>query len=389
MKVLIFSRDFLPDFGGVQVWMERLANHHGPDAMVVTRACPGDREFDAKQPYGVRRMPRLDWHSDCPVLRPLLRLVSVFLRFVLSGIYLGEAIRQQKTDVVYCAYPFPNGLPMMVVRILTGCPYVVFVHGSEVLRELEKGGVRLLALRLVLRLAVRVVATGEFMADVVGELTDRNRVVIVPLGADASAFDVDAPPATEAAGVPLAGRKVILTVGRIEKRKGHDMICDALGEITRVQPDALWVAVGDGPERGEIKQRIEKAGLGSHAILAGRVSDNELAGLYARADLFLLPNRQVGYDVEGFGIVFLEAAMFGTPCVAGNSGGAPQAIDDGRTGLLCDGDDPADIAAKVLTILGDDALAASMADAGREWGKKHTWAACAQSIESAVAPLLD
>jgi len=239
-----------------------------------------------------------------------------------------------------------------------------------------------------LRLALRVVATGEFMAEIVGHYVDRRRVIVTPLGADSGPLDADTPPLEEIGGVDLRGKQVILTVGRVEKRKGHDNIVKALPAIFESRPEAVWVIVGDGPERAHIEKEVAGSPWRDRVIFTGRLSYAELAGAYARADLFLLPNRQVGYDVEGFGIVFLEAAMFGTPCVAGNSGGAPQAIDEGRTGLLCDGDDPADIAAKVVTILSDEAKARAMGEAGRKWVEKHTWAACAQTIESVVKPLV-
>lgn len=388
MKALIFTRDYPPDCGGVQITMEHLAGYFGEQSVVVTRHAPGDAAYDKQQPHRIRRLPRLDWGQRNPLADRLLKGLSYLLRFILSGIYLAEEIRRQKTEVVHCAYPLANGLPMMVVRLFTGCPYVVYCHGTEVLREVEKGGINRLALKLVLRLARRAVVTGEFMAGVIGCFVKREKIIIAPLGADSGELDPAAPPVEVIAGIPLKGRKVLLTVGRVETRKGHDKLAEALPAIVKEAPATLWVVVGDGPALNEVRRRVEETGLVKHVVFTGRLTYAELSGLYARADVFVMPNRQIGPDVEGFGIVFLEAALFGVPCVAGNSGGAPQAIDPGRTGLLCDGGNPADIAEKVLRLLTDDRLAAAMGEAGREWVKKHTWENYCRTIAHALTPSL-
>jgi phosphatidyl-myo-inositol dimannoside synthase len=389
VKVLIFSRDFPPDHGGVQISMERIARFHGEDAVVITRAFPNSREFDERQPYKIKRMPRLDWTHPHRGLNFLLRAASLFLRFIVSGIYLGDAIRDQKTDVVYCAYPLPNGLPMLAVRVLTSCPYVVYVHGTEFFRERHRGGPGLWGLRAVLWGALRIVVTGPFMADAVSEIADRRRIVVTPLGADSGALDPTTAPATEIDGTPLAGRRVILTVGRVEKRKGHDMLAQAMPEIVREFSEALWIVVGSGPELENVRASVNELGLADHVVFTGGLSYEALSGLYARADVFIMPNRRIGPDIEGFGIVFLEAATFGVPCIAGNSGGARNAIDPGRTGLLCDGESPAEIAAAALTLLRDPEKTKNMGEAGRVWVKKHTWRNYAETVAKAVEPLVD
>lgn len=369
--------------------MERIAAHHQQNAVVLTRRCPGDEEFDRAQAYKVKRIPRFDWSHKNRVVNILLRTCSLGVRLFINLIFLGELIRTEDIDVVYCAYPISNGLPMMIVRWLTGCPYVVFCHGTEVLRDIHRGGVRKRLLRLVLRSALKVVVTGEFMANVVSQLMDRANVVISPLGGDSKDLDPKTPPIEQLGEVDLMGRQVILTVGRVVMRKGHDMVAKALPLIRQECPQALWIIVGDGPDLPTVREIISRENQLSHTIFAGRLSYRDLSGLYARADCFLMPNRQIGYDVEGFGIVFLEAAIFGTPSVGGDSGGAPQAISVGETGLLCDGEDPADIADKVNTILKDDKLRQKMSANGPAWVAKHTWENWAVTVANAVAPLIE
>jgi phosphatidylinositol alpha-1,6-mannosyltransferase len=389
VKVCVFTRDFPPERGGVQTSKERIAFLHAPDSIVVTRRSPGDKDFDRDRPYKVIRMPRLEWSHANNFINAGLRALSLFLRFLVGGIMVSEAIREQKSDVVHCAYAFPNGLPMMVVRIFTGCPYVVYCHGTEVTRVIEQGGIRLAVLRLILRLALRVVVTGEFMRGEVAKVVDAKKIVVTPLGADSGTLNPDAAPAEEAAGVSLAGKKVILTVGRIETRKGHDMVVHALPMIFAKEPAALWVVAGDGPDRARIEKLVHERELGAHVVFAGTVFDQQLSALLTRADVFLMPNRRIGADVEGFGIVFLEAALFGVPAVGGRSGGAPDAVLDGETGLLCDPENPDDIAEKVLRILSSPDLARQLGQRAKERARTRTWRQYCEVVDRELVPLID
>lgn len=389
MKVVVFTRDFPPDRGGVQTWMERVASFYGADASVLARRTPGDREYDQDRPYRVRRMPRFDWTHPNRYVNLLLRGLGLLLRFVVGGILVAEVIREQKSDVVHCAYVFPNGLPMMVVRILTGCPYVVYTYGTEVLRVMDRGGLPLLALRAVLRLAVRVVTTSEFMRSELARLVPADKVIVPPLGADSGALNPNAAPVSELGGVTLTDRRVLVTVGRIEMRKGHDLIARALPAIRAVQPGVLWVVVGDGPDRARIEALVRDEKITGNVLFTGRVSDAELSQILARAEVLVMPSRRIGPDVEGFGIVYLEAALFGVPSVGGRSGGVPDAVLDGETGLLCDSEDPADLARQVLRLLGDPELTRRLGEQAKQRARQRTWRECGAAVDRAVEPLIE
>jgi len=373
VKVIVFTRDFPPEFGGVQRLLGKVADHYGKDALVIARRCPGFREYDQGRPYTTIRMRRFEWRHANPVMSRILGAISYLLRFFVGGIHLGDAIRRQKTDLVLCGYAFPNGLPMVVARLLTGCPFVVWCHGTETLRALESGGLQRAALRLVWRLAVRVVVHSRFMRDEVARFVPPEKIIVNRLGSDSGNLDFSAAPATAVDELPLAGRAVVLTVGRLERRKGHDLLAHAMPLIREKIPHVLWLIVGDGPERERLTQAIADWRLADCVRLLGRRSDAEVSALLARADLFAMPSRRIGPDVEAFGIVYLEAARFGVPAVGGRSGGVADAVQDGGTGLLCDPEDPRDIAAKVITLLGDPARRAEMGRAAKANAERQTW----------------
>ena len=385
MKVIVFTRDFPPEFGGVQRLLGKIADYYGKDALVIARRCPGDREYDQGRAYATVRMPRFEWRHAHPAADRLLRAVSYFLRFFIGGIYLGDAIRRQKTDLVLCGYAFPNGLPMVVARLLTGCPFVVWCHGTETLRALERGGPQRAALRLVCRLAARIVVHSRFMQDEIARFAPRGKIIVNRLGSDSGNLDFSAAPASAVDGLPLAGRAVVLTLGRLERRKGHDLLAQALPLIREKIPHVLWLVVGDGPERGRLEQTIAALQLADHARLLGRRSDAEVSALLARAELFAMPSRRIGPDIEAFGIVYLEAARFGVPSVGGRSGGVADAVRDGVTGLLCDPEDPDDIAAKVVALLDDPARRAEMGRAARENAERQTWDEFARHLDQELS----
>jgi phosphatidylinositol alpha-1,6-mannosyltransferase len=167
----------------------------------------------------------------------------------------------------------------------------------------------------------------------------------------------------------LVGRRVLLTVGRLIERKGHDTVIRAMVEIRRAFPDVVYVVAGSGPDEARLRSLATSLDLPSDAVrFVGEVRQDELAVYYSLADVFVMPNRIVGSDVEGFGLVFLEAALSGRPAIGGRSGGAIDAIVDGVTGLLVDPNSGVAFTEAAHRLLSDSALAGRMGAAAKERG---------------------
>jgi phosphatidylinositol alpha-1,6-mannosyltransferase len=186
-------------------------------------------------------------------------------------------------------------------------------------------------------------------------------------GADVEAFRPDLPYAdlTQAHGV--AGRPLVVCVSRLVARKGQDVLIRAMPEIRRRAPDAALLIVGDGPDRERLERLASDAPHGS-VVFAGQVSESDLPRYYRAGDVFAMPcrNRFGGFEVEGWGNVFIEAAACGRPVVVGDSGGARESLVPGETGLLVDGSDVAQVSEAVGSLLADPARAESMGRAGRD-----------------------
>jgi phosphatidylinositol alpha-1,6-mannosyltransferase len=154
-----------------------------------------------------------------------------------------------------------------------------------------------------------------------------------------------------------AGRgPVMLTLGRLEPRKGVDTVIRTLPKILKTHPNALYIVAGGGGDRARLASLAAEVGAGAHVHFAGPVDGDEKAALFTCADAFLMPVRREGDSVEGYGIVFAEAGWYGVPSLAGREGGAVDAVRDEETGLLCDAGDEADVARQTLRLLDDGEL---------------------------------
>jgi phosphatidylinositol alpha-1,6-mannosyltransferase len=167
----------------------------------------------------------------------------------------------------------------------------------------------------------------------------------------------------------LTGRPVIVCVSRLVKRKGQDVLVRALPAIRSAVPDTALLLVGRGPYRDDLEALARRSGVAEHVVFTGGVPHDELPAHYAAGDVFAMPcrTRRGGMDVEGLGIVYLEASALGLPVLAGDSGGAPDAVLDGETGFVVDGRNVDEVAEWLATMLLDPAMRARLGAAGRAW----------------------
>jgi phosphatidylinositol alpha-1,6-mannosyltransferase len=194
-------------------------------------------------------------------------------------------------------------------------------------------------------------------------------MVQLPPGVDEREFRPGAGGAEIRDRLGLVNRPIVVCVSRLVPRKGQDTLIRSLPEIHRRVPETAVLIVGGGPYRKRLEQMVQDAGLGSDVIFTGSVPWAELPSYFDAGDVFAMPcrTRRGGLDVEGLGIVYLEASATGLPVVAGNSGGAPDAVLDGETGYVVDGRSPAQVAQRIADLLDDPAKARELGRRGRDW----------------------
>jgi phosphatidylinositol alpha-1,6-mannosyltransferase len=336
VKHLLVTNDFPPKLGGIQSYLWELWRRLPPDdTTVLTTPYEGDREWDARQAFRVERTRQRVLGPTPPVTREIDRVA-----------------RRVGADLVLLDPALPLGL---VGRRLHR-PYGLILHGAEVTVPGRVPGPNL-ALRRVLRGASFVLAAGGYPADEARRAAGRELpMVVVPPGVDVDRFvPLDALGRAAARadfGLPVNG-PLVLSLSRLVPRKGMDVLIEAIAALAERRPRLHLAIAGEGRDR----KRLEKLAA-KHAApvtFLGRVADERLPALYGCADVFamLCRNRWGGLEQEGFGIVFLEAAAAGVPALAGDSGGASEAVDDGRTGLVVRDPDNAEAVRHALARLID------------------------------------
>jgi phosphatidylinositol alpha-1,6-mannosyltransferase len=345
MPSLLVTNDFPPKIGGIQSYLYELWRRLPADeTTVLTTPYEGAPEWDARQGFRVVRARR-------PVLLPTPGLARD----------VDALAREVGADVVFLDPMLPLGL---IGPRLRAAPYVVIAHGAEITAYGRVPGARALG-RRVLRAAAGVVAAGGYPAaravDVAGTAL---RGVVVPPGVDGDRFrpaSADARRATRLRFGLDPDRILVLGLSRLVPRKGFDVVIDAFAGLGR---DVQLAIAGRGRDRA----RLERLARGrDNVVFVGAVTGDELARLYAAADVFAMCCRErwAGLEAEGFGIVFLEAAACGIPSVAGRSGGAHEAVVDGETGFVVPPRDVARVRAAISELIGNGELRARMGEAAR------------------------
>jgi phosphatidylinositol alpha-1,6-mannosyltransferase len=357
-RVLVVTNDFPPRVGGVQQYLWSLVRLLPPDRVaVIAPNWPGWQDHDARLEFPVHR-----WPSTFMWPTPDL------------GRRIRSLLRQHHSEVVL----FGHGLPLPVLGPTVkgeGLPYVVMTHGAEVWLARSPGlGA---AFRRVCRGAKAVTAVSEYTARLLRPAVPRDVPLnVVTPGVDADRFSPRVDGTSVRARLGLSGVPVVACVSRLVPRKGQDVLIAGMGLIRSLAPEAVLLLVGEGSHRSALERAARAAPPGA-VVFAGQVSDDDLPAFYAACDVFAMPcrSRWAGLEVEGFGIVFLEAAATGKAVVAGRSGGAAEAVADEETGLLVEGAEPKAVALAVGRLLVDTWVANRMGAAGRVRVERgFTWA---------------
>jgi phosphatidyl-myo-inositol dimannoside synthase len=376
MRTLLVTNDFPPRPGGIQSFVHSLAMRLPAGSVVVYASTyPGAARFDAAQPFEVVR-------EDT---RMLLPTPAVARRAVALA-------RDRGCDTVLFGAAAPLGLLASRLRREAGIRRAVaLTHGHEV------GWAALPGARGMLRRIGEGVDVmtylGEYtrtrLARVLAGRTDLRR--LTP-GVDLDTFHPGMDGSTVRRRYGLSGRPVIVCVSRLVPRKGQDTLIRALPRVRRQVSDAALLIAGGGRYEARLRRLARQCGVASDVVFTGALPWQEVPAHFAAGDVYAMPcrTRRAGLDLEGLGIAYLEASATGLPVVAGDSGGAPDAVRDGETGFVVDGRDSRQVADRLAMLLADPATAARMGRAGRRWVETDwrwdTQAARLQSLLTSTAP---
>ncbi len=362
MSILLLTEVFPPRTGGSGRWFwelyRRLSDLH---IHVVAGDVAGAALFDRSANLPISRLPLTfsnwgvrHWRGGPQYARALFGLSRI--------------VSRMRPDAVHCGKCLPEGLLALGIKTWSATPFITFVHGEELNLARTSRELRRLTGR-VLRAAAKVIANSHHTK---GMLLDEwavpdTQVVVLHPGVDTARF-VPAPPSDEVRSrLGWTNRRVILTVGALQKRKGQDMLIRALPAVRARCPDVLYSIVGEPWERAYLDTVVAESHAADLVQFRGIPADEELIDCYQQCDLFALANRRIGWDDEGFGMVLLEAQACGKPVIAGRSGGTPETIQASRTGELVSSDAPDMLADTISALLEDPARRARMGACARRW----------------------
>lgn len=354
-RYLVLTELFLPTKGGTAVWFDEVYRRLGGKAIhIVTADVPGAAEYDRDHPNSVHRLSlkRVPW------LKP--ESLLMYLRFFFTALWLALTHR---FDAIHAGRALPEGLVAWLVARLTFRPVVIYAHGEE-LTGWGRGN-KYKAMRFALRHADRVIANSDFTQRTLVEMgVMQERIEIIHPGVDTERFRPGLPfqDLRDSLGLP-EGAKLILSVGRLSRRKGFDMVIRCLPALLESGLDVHYAIVGIGEDEAYLRSLAASTGMSVRVHQLGHVPMQDLPRWYNACDVFVLANREIDGDTEGFGIVFLEAAACGKAAIAGRAGGTGSAVLDGVTGLQVDGDSADALHRALLALLNDPAHAQGYAAA--------------------------
>jgi len=372
-RTLIVTNDFPPRQGGIQSFVHALATRL--PAGTVTVYAPkwqGATEFDARQPFPVIRHPS-----------------SLMLPVPAVSRRAAAIAREHGCDAVLFGAAAPLGLITPALRRAGVTKAVALTHGHEA------GWAALPGARSLLRRIGDEVDTitylGEYfrtrLARALSPEAARNLTRLAP-GVDVTAFHPGAGGPAMRERLGLTAGPVVVCVSRMVPRKGQDTLIRAWPKVRAEVGDATLLLVGDGPYRGDLERLAQQLDVGSAVRFTGPVPQADLPAYYAAGDVFAMPcrTRRRGLDVEGLGIVYLEASATGLPVIGGDSGGAPDAILDGETGYVVPGGDADAVAVRIADLLSDPVRAAAMGEKGLAWvHREWRWELAAARLEAILS----
>lgn len=342
-KTLLVTVDFYPQLGGVANYYLNLCLNLDKEKIVVLTE--GGAEGDA--PF--------------KVYRKKLFFSFIWPKWLLMMLQIYRVVKKEKIEMIWVGDVIPTGAAVYFLTKLLKVPYIVSCHGNDILqaRRLKR---REKMARMVLNKARKVTVNSQYTSKLIRSLGVENQEVnIIYPGVNEFRGDLSGVQKTIIDKLGLKNKNILLSIGRLVERKGFDRVIESLPQVVREMPDLIYLIAGDGPDRA----RLEKLGGGQVKFL-GRVAEEEKWALMDLCDLFIMPARESQGDVEGFGIVYLEAGVSGKAVIAGNVGGAREAVVDGLTGLLVDPEKTDEIGRAIIKLFRDNELREKMGRAGRE-----------------------
>lgn len=356
-KILCITNDFGPRAGGIESFVIGLVERLPKNTVIVYTSAQDKSELYDRQ-----------WRENfgVEVIRDKARILlpTPGVAYCISSL-----VKDREIKTAFFGAAAPLALLSPTLRRAGVKKIVALTHGHEV--WWSKIWPLTWAMKTIARNVDHLTYLGEFTRNVISQpisASAKAAMVRIAPGIDTDHFaPVDSSELKKSLG--FIHKRIIVSVGRLVHRKGQDILIEAMPEVLQEIPDAHLLLIGEGPYRQYLQSRVKQLQIDSHVTFIGRITFSDLPHYICLGEIFVMPSRSrfAGLEVEGLGIVYLEASACGLPVIAGNSGGAPDAVRDGVTGLVIDGRDPRSVAQSISELLLDPERARQMGRAGRAW----------------------
>lgn len=363
-KSLFLTFFFPPERGGIQNYLYNICKRLPKESVVVWAPINSvATDFDKKQGFKIIRK------SYNSALR-MFGLSSLEYFFTVR-----KLVKQNKIDIIHCGHIHPMGMTAYLAKKILHIPYIVYTHGTEIKEIENKSGFTKKMMKRVLDEAQNIVVTTDFMRDYIVAKFDFDRdenelakkFVKIPPGVNSDLFHpLDSLKIKQRFG--LENQKIILTCGRLVPRKNHEMVLKAMPNVLKRVPNAKYYIIGNGPTLEKLRLLVRNLRLDDKVKIYTKITDRDLNFYYNLADVFIMPSKEMENkkDIEGFGLVYLEANACKKPVIAGNTGGVAEAVLDGQTGILVNPENIKEITDALIKILRNEELANDLGNYGFE-----------------------
>jgi phosphatidylinositol alpha-1,6-mannosyltransferase len=383
----IISYDWAPKIGGAHSWLHEVYRRWPLPVQVLTSTpSRNDAAADAERAFDLNSHGSLQVHrAASPFTQLSLLSPGCVSRFMAHARALRALTRPAKRTMIHALRSWPEGFTgLLCKRMYRGVRLVTYAHGEEILIARLSTQLRWMA-RSVYAASDLIIANSESTRRIVLELVPSARIICISPGVDVKSFAVPeaAIAACRGAWGWSASTVVVATIARMEARKNQSGVLRAIAQLRGEGIDIAYVCAGDGQERAALERLAAELGITDRVRFPGSVSETEKRTLFAAADVHAMPSIQLGEMIEGFGIVFLEAAAAGVPSICGNSGGQMEAVRDGETGIVVDGRDCSNISQALRELALNADLRRQMGSNGRRWAAGFDWQqVCARTLEA-------
>mgnify|MGYP000224005155 FL=1 len=330
-KTLLLTENFPPKEGGSGRWFWELYSRLPNDkVLIVANDTPEGREFDNTHELDIVRieLESTEWGLAS----------TKGLGFYWETIHkVLKLIKEHDIEEVHCGRVIPEGVIARALKLLAGARYNCFVHGEDV-ETAATSREHSLLVKNVCKNASMLICNSENTANIVRKLgfDSGSKCEVLHPGVDTSRFEVAAPDTSFRQKMGWSGKRVLLTVGRLQRRKGQDFLIKSMPALLNEFPDLFYAVVGRGECYDELISLVDQHELHDNVCVYPDMDDEALIKCYQQCDIFILPNRTIDNDIEGFGMVLVEAQVCGKPVIAGDSGGTRETMNIGKTGHIID-----------------------------------------------------